>query len=96
MPVEPGVVMKRASHQPPRASIRSGIDSVRIRARAGSPAIEAHLEVAILDPAKPHDLELALVRDDAATAWAVIDLADLLSAVQVLRSGTDARPAGVS
>ena len=61
-----------------------GIDSVRIRA-SNDGAGEVFVEVAILDPKKPRELELVIVRRDAPDAWALIDVNDLLSALQVIR-----------
>jgi len=62
----------------------AGIDSVRIRA-SNDGAGEVFVEVAVLDPKKPRELELVIVRKDAPDAWALVDMNDLLSALQVIR-----------
>ena len=76
------------TQHPPKSAAKPsngvGIDSVRIRANADG-AGEVFVEVAILDPKKPRELELVIVRRDAPDAWALIDVNDLLSALQVIR-----------
>lgn len=61
----------------------AGIESVRIRANCGDARM--FVEVAILDPKKPRELELTIISGDAMEAFALIDVGELLSAIQVLR-----------
>jgi hypothetical protein len=80
MPMEASAMKPNGQSRSP-----SGIDSVRMRGRVDGSDDPIFLEVAVLDSKRPSDLELAIVRGDKAV-WAIVDLNDLLSAIQVMRS----------
>lgn len=60
------------------------IESIRIRGVGDNGPDEAAIEVALDE--NPMRVELSVVRDDGVEVWATVRIADLVSALQVLRS----------